>query len=278
MKDGLIISLLSIIPKKPTARLMGYSARIRFPKWLNRVFLKMFVWKYKVNMKESTSTLEDFQCLSDLFLRHLKEGCRPIDTQDDIWTSPVDGRIHSFGNIEKGLFHQNGDIFGSIHSLLGDDDLLTPQDFHSGSYMIIYLSPQDYHRVHSHKEGSLSKARYLPGRLWPVFPAATRKIRSLFDKNERLVFELKNHNDTEIIAMIGAFGVGRMGSEFIDIESNLNLPQQDFELNATVQRGQEIGYFALGSTVILLWTHRNIKWCAQQGSPIRLGEKIAEVL
>ena len=141
--------------------------------------------------------------------------------------------------------------------------------------MIIYLSPQDYHRVHSHKEGVLSQARYLPGRLWPVFPAATRKISSLFDKNERLVFELKNETDKEIIAMIGAFGVGRMGSAFLDIESNLHHPQQDFGLDNSIARGEEIGYFALGSTVILLWQHRDIQWCVQEGEPIRLGNKIA---
>ena len=275
MKDGLIISLLSIIPKKPTARFMGYSARIRFPQWINRAILKAFVWKYKINMEESTAAIEEFHSLSDLFLRKLKDGVRSIDPSPTVWTSPVDGKIHSFGYMDDGLFLQNGALFGSVSSLLGEDEFFAPQQFKHGSYMIIYLSPQDYHRVHSHKEGRIKKIRYLPGRLWPVFPAATRKIKSLFDKNERLVFQLETKEGEEILAMIGAFGVGRMGSPFIDIESSQGHPQQDFTQEIEIERGSEVGQFALGSTVILLWPHQRLDWCVQENQPIQLGCVIA---
>ena len=118
----------------------------------------------------------------------------------------------------------------------------------------------------------------MPGQLWPVFPAATRSIDSLFDRNERLVFEIQTPHQTGILAMIGAFGVGRMGSPFIDVETNQNGPQTDFSVQEDIQRGTELGYFALGSTVILLWPNRSIEWRVQRGASIRMGESIAMVV
>lgn len=276
MKDGIIISLLSIIPKNATARFMGYSARIKLPRFLHKLLIRSFIWKYGVNMEESISRIEDFHTLSDFFLRRLKEGVHKVDNNPENWISPVDGTIHHFGNIEKGKFRQSESKYGSVKELLGPhDDAFAPQRYESGSYMIIYLSPKDYHRVHTHQEGILRQIRYMPGRLWPVFPAATRNIDSLFDRNERMLFELESSDSTTVLAMIGAFGVGRMGSSFVDIETNAKGPQRDFTASETIKRGTEMGYFALGSTVILLWPEQNLHWMVQKGNPIRMGECIA---
>ena len=272
MKDGLIITLLSIIPKKPTARFMGYTARIRFPSFINRAFLRAFVWKYNINMEESVSKLEDFTCLSDLFLRKLKPNVRSIDQTPSIATSPVDGKVHSFGTIEDGTFSQSTDMKGLVSNLIGSVE--ESQDFQHGSYMIIYLSPQDYHRVHSHIDGDISSIRYLPGRLWPVFPAATRSITSLFDKNERLVFNIHNENGKEALAMIGAFGVGRMTSPFVDIVTNTDKNEESVSIGKKIARGEEIGAFGLGSTVIIVWSHQNIKWEVKVGDKVHLGNKL----
>ena len=272
MKDGLIITLLSIIPKKPTARFMGFTARLRFPSFINRAFLRAFVWKYNINMEESTSKIEDFNSLSDLFLRKLKPKVRLIEQEPNIATSPVDGTIHSFGPIVDGTFAQSKELMGLVSNLIGSQE--ESQSFQNGSYMIIYLSPQDYHRVHSHIHGTISTIRYLPGRLWPVFPAATRTISSLFDKNERMVFAFNTDNGNEILAMIGAFGVGRMTSPFVDIITNTQMKQESVEVSTDIERGDEIGAFGLGSTVILLWEHQNIIWDVEVGDTIRLGNKL----
>jgi len=275
MKDGLIISLLSIIPKKPTARFMGYTARLRMPKIINRALLRAFVWKYNINMNESMQSLNDFHSLSDLFLRKLKPDCRNIAQNHDIEVSPVDGKVHSFGKIVNGSFHQAEDLYGSVEELIGGPNTVVDSpSYDNGSYMIIYLSPQDYHRVHAHKEGTLTRIRYLPGRLWPVFPAATRAIKSLFDRNERLIFELDTTYGSEILAMIGAFGVGRMHSPFCEIVTNTNTPPQDFICTENITRGQEVGAFGLGSTVILIWSHRDFEWLVSQGQTIQLGNPI----
>ena len=272
MKDGLIITLLSIIPKKPTARFMGFTARLRFPSFMNRAFLRAFVWKYNINMEESVSKIEDFNSLSDLFLRKLKPKVRVIEQEPNIATSPVDGTIHSFGPIVDGTFAQSKELKGLVSNLIGSQK--ESQNFQNGSYMIIYLSPQDYHRVHSHVHGTISTIRYLPGRLWPVFPAATRSISSLFDKNERMVFSYDTNHGKEILAMIGAFGVGRMTSPFVDIITNTQMKQESVDICTDVARGDEIGAFGLGSTVILVWAHQNIKWDVEVGDTVRLGNKL----
>ena len=277
MKDGFIITVLSMIPKKPTARLMGWTARLRFPSLINKAFLRAFVWKYNINMEESAAKLEDCTSLSDLFLRPLKNGIREIDPREHVCVSPVDGTIHSFGRIIDGKFLQAEDMTGSVQNLCGDHhDELKASEFHNGQYMIIYLSPQDYHRVHSHTDGTLTLIRYLPGRLWPVFPAATRKIESLFDKNERLLFSYQTSHGKQLLAMIGAFGVGRMTSVFCDITTNTETPAKDVRAQNEIQRGMEIGAFALGSTVILMWNNDKISWLVSRGEKIRLGAPIAE--
>lgn len=272
MKDGLIITLLSIIPKKPTARFMGFTARLRLPSFINRAFLRAFVWKYNINMDESASNIEDFASLSDLFLRKLKPGVRSIDSKAGIMTSPVDGKVHSFGHIENGNFAQSKEMNGNVANLIGSQE--DARQFQNGSYMIIYLSPQDYHRVHSHADGVIASLRYLPGKLWPVFPAATRSIKSLFDSNERMIFLFDTEHGKEVLAMIGAFGVGRMTSPFVDIVTNTDIPKQNIPMSEKVKKGDEIGAFGLGSTVILVWTHKNIKWDVEIGESVRLGNKL----
>ena len=280
MKDGLIITLLSIIPKKPTARFMGFTARLRFPSFMNRAFLRAFVWKYNINMEESVSKIEDFNSLSDLFLRKLKPKVRVIEQEPNIATSPVDGTIHSFGPIVDGTFAQSKELKGLVSNLIGSQE--ESQNFQNGSYMIIYLSPQDYHRVHCHDGGTLRELQYQPGKLWPVFPAATRKIPHLFDRNERLVFHIEHFergNIQSVLSMIGAFGVGRMTTDWNPVITNNYEPKQDITILKSIQRGDELGRFELGSTVVLFFQPDQIvKWGVEEGQKVQLGQPIADLV
>ena len=280
MKDGLIISALSIIPKKPVARLMGRATRIQLPTFLHRLLIRYFVWKYKVNLEEAEGSIDDFQSLSEFFVRPLKAGRRPVDSTANAIVSPADGRVHRFGKIEDGLFVQSQSQHGSVQNLLGLDNTDTGFEasrYQNGSYIIIYLSPQDYHRVHIHKEGALSAIQYHPGKLWPVFPAAANNIKSLFDRNERLLFSIQHDHQYSVLAMIGAFGVGRMTTNHIDIITNTGTPRRthSFSPPIRIQRGEETGRFELGSTVILFFEDEDLEWTVEQGQKLRLGEKIA---
>lgn len=282
MKDGLIISMLSIVPKNATARFMGWSARLQLPRFLHRMLIRWFVWKYGVNLNECEQDIDDFNSLADFFLRRLKPDVRNISSSPDTWISPVDGAIHAFGKIEEGKFFQSTTQKGDISNLLGADQdfisdlpLLDPQRFQNGGFAILYLSPKDYHRVHVPFDCNIKHIRYIPGKLWPVFPAATRKIASLFDRNERLVFELNTSTGAAALVMVGAFGVGRMSSSFLDIKCNTKKPGKEIALDTTLVAGAELGAFELGSTVILVWDKEPVEWKIQQGNNIQLGEAIA---
>ena len=278
MKDAFIISLLSILPKNYIARCLGFSARIQLPRFLHKALVKSFVWKYNVNLEESVGKLEDFDSLSDFFLRPLKDGVRTIDRRHQFWVSPVDGTVHTFGNIQDGQFIQGFGNKGDIKKLLDIDEEI---NLEGGTYAILYLSPKDYHRVHTPNDVSVRQLKYSPGTLWPVFPAATKKIAGLFEKNERLTFALQSPIGSVWMVMVGAFGVGRMTTSIHSTITNTNGPAEctDFNPQPQLQRAEEIGRFELGSTVILVWPPMTSKhvWHIQEGSPIKLGEPLLEI-
>ena len=280
MKDGLIISLLSILPKNKIARFMGWNARIELPKTLHRMLIRYFVWKYKINLEECNGDIDDFDSLSEFFIRTLKPDRRTIDDTQSNLASPVDGRVHTFGKIVDGQFKQYDGQVGSVSVMLGrPENDATCQRYHNGEFIIIYLSPQDYHRVHCHDGGILNEIQYQPGQLWPVFPVATQRIPHLFDRNERLVFHIEHPsraNTNSVLSMIGAFGVGRMTTDWNPIITNTNQVQQDITVEQNIQRGAEVGRFELGSTIVLFFEPNQIKrWSITSGQKVELGECIA---
>ena len=142
--------------------------------------------------------------------------------------------------------------------------------------VVLYLSPKDYHRVHVPREGQATLWRYLPGTLWPVFPAAVRRIDGLFARNERMVV----HTETELgpidVVLVGAFGVGRISLSVSDLVSNTGATGCEAQLSPAVplERGQELGVFHLGSTVILITEPGVVEWSCVEGQPVRLGEPL----
>jgi phosphatidylserine decarboxylase len=278
MKDTFIISLLSILPKNRIARFMGVSARIRLPRILHKALIRWYVWKYNVNLQESAGKIEDFDSLSDFFLRPLKKDVRKIDSRPNVWISPVDGTVHKFGDIEDGQFLQGFGNKGDVYKLL---DIHKDDTLKGGKYAILYLSPKDYHRVHTPNTVSVSELRYSAGTLWPVFPAATKKIAGLFEKNERLSFHLQSNIGNVWMIMVGAFGVGRMTTSIHSTITNNNSNSERITLNPPHQlkRNEEIGRFELGSTVILVWPPSSQKqtWMIQEGTPIQMGQPILEI-
>ena len=120
MNDALIVSLLSVVPKNRGARLIGAGARLRLPRFAHRMLLRWFVRKYAVDQSESQGTVDDFDSLSHCCVRTRKPGMRPIDEVEDILVSPVDGKAHTFGRIENGLFLQADGRPASVAELVGE--------------------------------------------------------------------------------------------------------------------------------------------------------------
>ena len=285
MRDGILITALSLLPKNQTARWMGRLARLRLPGPLLRPLLRLYARLYQVDLTEAPP-LDTYPTFSAFFTRPLLPDRRTIDAAPDILVSPVDGTVHTFGTIQGGTFAQSDLRTGHIADLLGSGDARLPDGappplhldrYEGGHYAVIYLSPRDYHRVHTPCQATLGRCRYLPGRLWPVFPAATRAVERLFDHNERLIFQLEAPQGGVVLAMIGALGVGRMYTAHADgIVTNTRQTAGDRALSVPLERGAELGIFDMGSTVIILVEpgHRPFSWSLTPGAAVRLGTRI----
>lgn len=272
MKDALIVSALSVVPKSAVARWMGGFARTRFPAAVQRALLRGYVWKYRVDLSECEGDVGDYPTLVDFFTRPLRPGVRPVDMAPEAIVSPVDGAIYAVGTVERGRLIQAPGIDYAASDLLGGGHA-----YEGGAYAVIYLSPKDYHRVHTPREGAVRRYAYLPGRLWPVFPAATRRIRDLFAQNERLVSFLDTDLGEVALVMVGAFGVGRMRVVYADVVSNQGEPAAGGYVSPPrrLGRAEELGRFEMGSTVILVFPPGTVQWTVKAGEAVRLGQRIA---
>ncbi len=270
-----MIGLLSVVPRRRMSRLMGWGSRRRLPRLAMRTLLRAYVRHYGVNLAEVERELRDFPTLADFFTRALREGARPQCADVDAVTSPVDGRVHAAGRVVEGRLPQSPALDFAVRDLLAGDDR-----FDDGHFAVLYLSPRDYHRVHAPRAGTIVGWRYRPGRLWPVFPAATRRIRDLFARNERLVVRIRTDGAGELaLVMVGAFGVGRMSASFAELVTNTGRPARDEEPQAPLplDLGDEVGRFEMGSTVVLLFEAGRVRWEVEPGDEVRVGQRIAGV-
>lgn len=248
MRDGLLITAVSLAPRRQLTRFIGWTSR---QGWSRRL-LDAYISFYGVDVSELDRPLDDYDNLLDFFVRKLPDGARPI--ADTALVSPVDGAVSTFGTIAEGRFVQFGDQLGSVAQLLDAD--ATPWE--GDQFAVLYLSPKNYHRVHTPISGTVRRLDHRPGKLWPVLAAAVRRIPGLFEGNERLVIELDTDRGPVAVVMVAALGVA-------DISHELTV-------GTTVQAGEELGVFGLGSTVILIAP--DVTWALTEGQPIRLGEAL----
>ncbi|MDP3704625.1 MAG: archaetidylserine decarboxylase [Legionellaceae bacterium] len=270
-----------IAPKYALTLYAGFWANMRVRIVKNRL-IRRFIHKYGVNMHEaSRENVEDYSCFNDFFIRHLKSECRPISVADII--SPVDGRISEIGKINEGQLFQAKGRYYSAQELLACDESETKQ-FNSGYFATLYLSPKDYHRVHMPMDATLQNMTYVPGKLFSVQPTTARVIPRLFARNERLVVYFQTKIGLMAMVLVGATIVGSIGTAWHgDVRRSRKLTQFNYSSNDTpatiLQKAAEMGYFKLGSTVILLFSNdAHVQWrsdmCA--GKEIRFGEALGD--
>lgn len=275
MNDALLVSALSLVPKHAASYGMGTLARLRLPGPLLRTALRFYIWKYGVNLDEAERPLASYGSLVDFFTRALKPGLRPIDAHPDSIVSPADGTVYACGVVRDDRIPQSETQHFSAAELLGGEE-----GYEGGAYAVIYLSPRDYHRVHTPSAGAVTRFGYLPGALWPVFPAATRQIPYLFSRNERLCAHITTAAGQLALVMVGAFGVGRIRVVFDPIVSNTRgeaIPSREVTPAHQLRRGDEIGRFEMGSTVVLLFPPGAVEWTVNAGDAVRVGERIARL-
>ncbi|MCB9682222.1 MAG: phosphatidylserine decarboxylase [Alphaproteobacteria bacterium] len=264
MRDALIVSALSLLPRTLTARCMGVLARTG----VSRLGVRLFVRAYGVDVTEAEHDLAAYPTLEAFFTRRLRPGARPVDDAPDALVSPVDGTAAWLGTTVGGGFEVAPGMPLSVADLLGE-----PVDGER-DVAVLYLSPKDYHRVHAPQDGTITSWRYLPGTLWPVFPAAVRSVRGLFARNERMALRGHTGDLSWDLVLVGAFGVGRIEVGVVDLLSNTGRPPAEGACDVAVARGDEVGVFHLGSTVIGVWPAGTWAWSATPGAPVRMGARL----
>lgn len=247
---------------------MGHVARSRASRWLTRAF----VAAYEVDLDEAEGTLEDYPTLEALFTRRLKPGRRPVDPSPGAMVSPVDGTCAFAGQ------SQGGRVEVAPGQQLHLDALLGQPLQGERSVFVLYLSPRDYHRVHVPREGEAIGWSYVPGTLWPVFPAAVRRVPNLFSRNERAIVQLQTDEGPIDVVLVGAFGVGRISLSVCDLITNTGGAQASGTLPALpLERGGDLGTFHLGSTVVLVAEPERWSPLVSPGEPVRVGQPLARV-
>lgn len=266
MKDAFIVTALSLLPRKPAARGMGAVARTR----ASRLLTRAFVSAYGVDLSEAEGELADYPTLEDLFTRTLKPGVRPIDSEPDALVSPVDGTVAAVGTTE------NGRIEVAPGRTLDVPGLLGIESDAEHDVAVLYLSPRDYHRVHVPREGRATRWSYLPGTLWPVFPAAVQRVDDLFSRNERFCVWVDTDGGPMAVVLVGAFGVGRITVAVTDLVTNTGARRAEATLEPPVQlgRGDWLGTFHLGSTVIVAMPAGAVRWGIEPGLGVRFGSRL----
>jgi phosphatidylserine decarboxylase len=212
-KDFYIL-LLTILPKNLISKLFGLFTYVRLPRFMMIPILKVFAKMYKINLNEAELNITEYNSLNQFFTRALKAGVRIIDSGENAAVSPVDARITNFGEINESTLIQAKGFDFSLRELLGSETYW--KDFESGKFITFYLSPQDYHRIHSPYGGRILGYYYEPGKLFPVNDAAVGGIRSLFPKNERLITFLQTDFGKIAVVKVGASNVGKIRVTYDD--------------------------------------------------------------
>ncbi|PHS26649.1 MAG: phosphatidylserine decarboxylase [Methylophaga sp.] len=247
--------------------------------WFKKAFIHFIVARYKVNVSEAAETkLSTYSSFNAFFTRALREGIRPIAEGDNIMTSPVDGAISQIGNIESGRIIQAKGRDYSVVELLGGDIALAAQ-FEQGQFATIYLSPKDYHRIHMPLDGKLKQMHYIPGKLFSVNPRTARAVPELFASNERVVTVFDTAQGSFVMVLVGAIFVGSMETVWagkITPPYSRNVKTWDYEGKEAISldKGQEMGRFNMGSTVALLVpkTMSSFNTDLVTGGEIKLGQ------
>ena len=261
-----------LLPQHLLSRLMFRFAKIQIP-WIKNRFTSWFVSNYKVNLNEAQlEDIEEYKHFNDFFTRALKDGSRPIS--DSKVVSPVDGVVSQFGSIKEALIVQAKGKKYSVEALLAEN---SKNDLYT-SFVTIYLSPKDYHRIHMPLDGSLKSMKYIPGNLFSVNQRTVDDIDQVFARNERLVCYFDSEYGEIALVMVGAIFVGSMETSWEgQITPPYNKSVKTFEYDSRqikLSKGEELGRFNMGSTVILLLPHNVSKMNFEFNKTLKMGQSL----
>lgn len=266
----------NIVPQQALSEIAGYLAKSQNP-YIKKAFVHGFAKVYDIDLTECQRVnLDDYKSFNDFFTRELKDNARSIDTTPNSIACPADGTISQIGHISQGQILQAKRYDYDVGQLLADFEL--GKTFVDGSFATIYLAPTNYHRVHMPFDGKLIATRYIPGTLFSVNNITADHVPDLFARNERLVCEFDTTFGRACVILVGAMIVA--GIESVATGAIKRTPYiQHRTHDLTLQKGDELGRFYLGSTaIIILPKSANTAWTddIKHGKKVMMGEKIGQ--
>jgi phosphatidylserine decarboxylase len=254
----------------------GRLSDLRLPPAILAPAIRAYARAFGADLSEAALPPEAYTSFDAFFTRRLREGARPIASGAGVVVSPSDSRLSAIGPVPAdGRLEQVKGSSYSIEALLGSAEDAAP--FRQGAHATLYLSPAMYHRVHSPVDGRVVAWRYVPGRLFPVNGAGVRSVPGLFTRNERVVLfvDSEAHGPVAVV-LVGAANVGRMSLAFADLVTNRGRPGGKTvpAEPVAVRRGDEVGAFHLGSTVVLLLADPGLRPAVAAGDLVRVGQAL----
>ena len=273
------VALQYLLPRHGLTRLIHAMARIKSPR-VKDFLITRFVRLYDVDTDEVKGDIPgDFATFNDFFIRELNAAARPIDAAQQTIVSPVDGTVSVAGALRGNSILQAKGLDYSVQDLLATD-MEEAATYKSGRFATIYLAPYNYHRIHAPLAGELIAARYVPGDLFSVNGATVARVNGLFRRNERLVMHFKTAHGPAVVILVGALNVGSISTPWsgeirprkAGMPHVVNLSTHP----TTVAKGDLLGWFNMGSTVILLLPPGSGSWHdnLEAGATLRMGEAI----
>jgi phosphatidylserine decarboxylase len=269
-----------VVPQRLLTWVFGKLANCQIP-YMKNYLIRTFLRRYDVSMEDAVEKnpyrYANFQTF---FIRTLQAAKRPI-AQESGLVSPVDGTISQMGCIQQGMLIQAKGFEFDLLSLLGNQADMAA-DFENGEFMTLYLAPKDYHRVHFPSDAKLISMTYIPGRLFSVNQQTSESVPRLFARNERVICYCETKSGPMAVILVGAMIVGSIHTAWAGEVNSKSRQVQTWSYVARplfFKKGEELGYFKVGSTVILLHGTQAIKWRADLGAQkrVQMGELLSSV-
>ncbi|BFM05297.1 archaetidylserine decarboxylase [Halioxenophilus aromaticivorans] len=278
-KDRLFAKLQYLLPQTGLSRAAGWLAETQIDTIKNPL-INAFIKQYQVDMSEAErSNAEDFSCFNDFFTRALNANARPLDENPQALLCPADGAISEMGPIKAGqIFQAKHHRYSALELLGGDPALAKP--FTDGLFATVYLSPRDYHRVHMPVAGTLQQMIHVPGDLFSVNQATAENVPRLFARNERVVCLFETEFGPMAMVLVGAMIVASIETVWAGLVTPEKGQIKRWNYAAAqplaFARGEEMGRFKLGSTVVMLLPPGAAEFepSLSAGSPVRMGQSV----
>jgi phosphatidylserine decarboxylase len=281
--ERVVRSAWRMTPQRALSEVIGWGARRSLPGPVKGPVLRSFVDRFGIDMSEAEKPLDAYGGVQEVFTRRLRPGVRPVAADPDAVVSPADGTVVEVGVIAAGgSLDAKGRGF-ALPDLLADAELAAALE--GGAYQIVYLSPRDYHRVHSPVGGRIVGWRHVPGCLFPVNDRSVAREPGLFARNERFVSVIDGDAGLCAVVMVAAVGVGHITAAYDPevathaggFESG-EVRRRLFDEPVPIARGDELGTFNLGSTSIVIFSPGRVTLDpASAGASSRMGAAVGRL-